>query len=79
MAQFQSLMPPFTPDDCDVRHVQPYEANKEYLCPFCSQTIEVGVGHEVAVPRDFVDDRRHFHNGCWSKYIRSYKRTKNTN
>lgn len=74
--QFQSLMPPHTPDECDVRHVQPYEAHKEYVCPYCSHIIAVGLGHEVVVPRDYVDDRRHFHAGCWNKYLTAYLRTK---
>ncbi len=71
MKKFQSLMPPFLPDDCEVRHIQPYQADKEYLCPFCNNTIAVGLGHEVVVPRESVDDRRHFHSGCWTKYVRA--------
>jgi len=67
-------MPPHTPDDCDVRHVQPYEAIKEYVCPYCSSTIEPGLGHEVVLPREAIDDRRHFHSGCWTKYLNQYSR-----
>lgn len=73
--KFQSLMPPFTPDECDVRHVQPYEASKIYVCPYCSNTIEVGLGHEVVLPKDSIEDRRHFHSGCWNRYLNSYKKS----
>lgn len=69
-------MPPFTPDDCDVRHVQPYEAVKDYTCPFCSSKVQEGIGHEVVVPRESVEDRRHFHSGCWSKYLSRYIKAK---
>jgi len=54
------------PDDgVDVRHVQPYEADKVYRCPGCDHEIRVGVGHEVVVPRERPAERRHWHSGCW--------------
>ncbi|WP_188588212.1 ATP/GTP-binding protein [Gordonia jinhuaensis] len=43
-------------------------AKKVYMCPGCSNTIAVGVAHVVAWPVDDfggVDDRRHWHTGCW--------------
>lgn len=67
-------MPPHTPDDCDVRHVQPYEATKEYICPYCNNTIAIGLGHEVVLPRDFIEDRRHFHSGCWNRYLARFNK-----
>ncbi len=67
-------MPPYMPDDCEVRHVQPYEANKNYICPYCNNNIEIGLGHEVVVPCDSVEDRRHFHSGCWKRYLNNYKK-----
>jgi hypothetical protein len=67
-------MPPHLPDECNVRHVQPYEATKFYVCPFCTHTIEIGQGHEVVVPHADVDDRRHFHSGCWNKYVLQYEK-----
>lgn len=67
-------MPPFTPDDCETRHVQPYQAIKEYICPFCNGTITEGIGHEVVVPVESPDDRRHFHSPCWIKYQTSFKK-----
>jgi len=68
-------MPPHTPDECEVRHVQPYQAIKEYICPFCNATIPKGLGHEVVVPKIIADDRRHFHSGCWNKYLNSFEKS----
>jgi hypothetical protein len=50
-----------------VRHVQPYEAVKPYRCPGCDHEIPPGLGHEVVVPTDAPDLRRHWHTGCWFK------------
>jgi hypothetical protein len=52
-------------DDVSVRHVQPYEAVKEYRCPGCDHEIPRGQGHEVVVPVHAPADRRHWHTGCW--------------
>jgi hypothetical protein len=52
-------------DDVEVRHVQPYEASKPYRCPGCDHEIRIGEGHEVVVPRDAPDLRRHWHTPCW--------------
>jgi hypothetical protein len=52
-------------DEHDVRHVQPYEATKAYRCPGCDHEIRVGEGHEVVVPLDAPDLRRHWHSACW--------------
>nr|MCH9805517.1 hypothetical protein [bacterium] len=52
--------------DAETRFVQPYEAVKLYLCPGCNRDIERGVGHIVAIPREAVDLRRHWHRGCWN-------------
>lgn len=60
--------------DEDVRHVQPYEAVKRYRCPGCDHEIEVGVGHEVVVPRDAPDLRRHWHTPCWAAELRRRER-----
>ena len=48
-------------DRIDVRHVQPYQAEKTYRCPGCDHEIRPGEGHEVVVPRDAPEDRRHWH------------------
>jgi hypothetical protein len=57
----------------DVRHVQPYEAEKSYRCPGCDHEIRPGEGHEVVVPRDDPDARRHWHSGCWHRASRPKK------
>lgn len=51
----------------DVRHVQPYEATKTYRCPGCDHEITPGTGHEVVVPVDDPDLRRHWHTPCWRR------------
>ena len=62
------------PDDgFDVRHVQPYEAEKMYRCPGCDHEIRPGEGHEVVVPRAAPEDRRHWHSGCWHRASRPSK------
>jgi hypothetical protein len=60
--------------DVDVRHVQPYQAEKTYRCPGCDHEIRPGEGHEVVVPRDDPDARRHWHSGCWFRATRAPKR-----
>ena len=52
--------------EVEVRRIQPYEANKTYLCPGCNRDIPSGTGHVVAVPKDAPDLRRHWHKGCWT-------------
>ncbi|HEX5614806.1 MAG TPA: hypothetical protein VFZ83_06585 [Acidimicrobiia bacterium] len=54
----------------EVRHVQPYEATKTYRCPGCDHEIAIGEGHEVVVPLDDPDDRRHWHSACWRNELR---------
>ena len=53
-----------------VRHMQPYEAVKPYRCPGCDHEIEAGLGHEVVVPLDEPELRRHWHTGCWHREAR---------
>jgi hypothetical protein len=48
----------------EVRHVQPYQAVKIYRCPGCDHEIPPGLGHEVVVPSDAPDERRHWHTSC---------------
>ena len=74
-SKFKSVMGTYTPDDCEIRHVQPYEANKIYICPYCNNDIEIGLGHEVVVPREYADDSRHFHSGCWNRDITQFIKT----
>lgn len=63
--------PPARPrDPVEVRHVQPYQAIKAYRCPGCDHEISPGTGHEVVVPLDAPDLRRHWHTPCWRRAIR---------
>jgi hypothetical protein len=62
---------PFRDDETvEVRHVQPYQATKRYRCPGCDHEIEPGIGHEVVVPLDAPDLRRHWHTRCWAAAVR---------
>jgi hypothetical protein len=60
--------------EVEVRHVQPYQAIKEYRCPGCDHPIAAGEGHEVVVPFDAPDLRRHWHRGCWAREARERAR-----
>jgi hypothetical protein len=53
----------------EIRHVQPYEAVKTYRCPGCDHEIPAGLGHEVVVPLQHPEDRRHWHTGCWRREL----------
>jgi len=53
------------PGRIEVRHVQPYQADKTYRCPGCDHEIRPGEGHKVVIPVDAPADRRHWHTGCW--------------
>ena len=52
-------------DAVEVRHIQPYQAHKRYVCPGCHGDIEPGTGHYVVVPGAAPDLRRHWHRPCW--------------
>ncbi|HEY0496860.1 MAG TPA: hypothetical protein VGD48_14040 [Kutzneria sp.] len=51
-------------------HVRPVgAADKTYRCPGCDHEIRPGTPHVVAWPADdygSVEDRRHWHTGCWN-------------
>lgn len=52
-----------------VRAVPGSRATKSYRCPGCDHDIRPGTPHVVTWPTDDiggVDERRHWHNGCWS-------------
>lgn len=55
--------------DYEVRFVQPYQASKDYVCPECNRTIPEGLGHVVVIPLEAADLRRHWHRGCWDRYL----------
>jgi len=55
-------------------HVQPISARaatKDYVCPGCGGTVPPGIAHVVVWRADSifgdraVEDRRHWHTGCW--------------
>jgi len=53
-----------------VRTVPGGAATKAYRCPGCDQEIPAGVAHVVVWPTEDtglagVDERRHWHTGCW--------------
>lgn len=43
---------------------------KGYRCPGCDHAVRAGVQHLVVVPRDSVDERRHWHTECWRTELR---------
>ncbi|MEW2524545.1 ATP/GTP-binding protein [Streptomyces sp. NPDC047071] len=55
-------------EDWTVRRVAGASAaGKTYRCPGCDQEIPSGLAHVVAWPAySGVDERRHWHTGCWS-------------
>lgn len=59
--------------DWMIRTVPATQAVKTYRCPGCDQEIRPGIAHVVAWPADeygSVEDRRHWHNGCWAARAR---------
>ena len=45
------------------------EAEKTWICPNCSLSIQPGTSHLVAWDEvRGVDTRRHFHTNCWAKF-----------
>ncbi len=56
-----------------VRTVPGAQATKQYRCPGCDQEIAAGIAHVVAWPADeqgSVEQRRHWHTGCWAARAR---------
>jgi hypothetical protein len=52
-----------------VRRIHGAQATKVYRCPGCDHEIQPGVPHVVAWPaldHGSVQDRRHWHTGCWN-------------
>lgn len=56
---------PTTGLPAEARVVQPFEAQKTYLCPGCNQVVHSGTRHVVVVPVGAADLRRHWHAGCF--------------
>ena len=57
-----------------VRAISGAQAQKTYRCPGCDHEIPVGLGHEVVVPEQAPELRRHWHTGCWFKEMRRRER-----
>jgi hypothetical protein len=55
----------------EVHLVPGFRAHKRYLCPTCTQPVPEGIGHVVAWPEGFPDERRHWHRHCWRLAARS--------
>ena len=41
--------------------------DREYTCPWCHGRIMPGVSHVVAYRTGRLEERRHYHTGCWTK------------
>nr|WP_211658898.1 hypothetical protein [Phytoactinopolyspora halophila] len=55
-----------------VRHITGSASTKPYRCPGCDQMIPPATPHVVAWPVESptffgggIDERRHWHRGCW--------------
>lgn len=52
-----------------VRAVRGNDSGRTFVCPGCQQPMPATEPHTVAWPEDAmqgVDNRRHWHNACWS-------------
>lgn len=61
-----------------VRKLTGSSANKPYRCPGCDQVIPMATPHTVAWLDGEEDNRRHWHNACWSKRNNRGPRTERT-
>jgi len=52
-------------DEWVVRRLTGSSSTKTYRCPGCDQEIRPATPHVVAWPREYVDQRRHWHTPCW--------------
>jgi hypothetical protein len=55
-----------------IHRIQPYQADKTYICPGCNQEIRPGTGHLVIVPVSDPASRRHWHSPCWEHRARRH-------
>ena len=44
--------------------------DKTYRCPGCDHEVRPGVQHLVVLPRESLDERRHWHTECWRRELR---------
>ena len=59
-----------------VRSVPGARAGKAYRCPGCQQVVAPGTPHVVVWPAEpawssasGVEERRHWHTGCWARRL----------
>jgi hypothetical protein len=64
-AETSFVQDPMSLATAEIRRVQPYQADKTYICPGCNQEIRPGTGHFVIVPLSDPTGRRHWHAPCW--------------
>jgi hypothetical protein len=57
-------------DGYEVRRVDGEQAEKDYICPDCGNTVPAGEGHVVVWPEGDSDLRRHWHKHCWRLEVR---------
>jgi len=61
-----------------VRKITGSSSNKPYRCPGCDQVIPMATPHTVAWLDGDEDNRRHWHNACWTKRNNRGPRTERT-
>ena len=49
-----------------VRSLSGGSAGRSYRCPGCDQELPAGTPHVVVWPEGREDERRHWHNACWT-------------
>ncbi len=69
-AEVSFVEDPMGAGTAQVHRVQPYQADKTYVCPGCNQEIRPGTGHLVVVPTSDPTGRRHWHSPCWEHRAR---------
>jgi hypothetical protein len=57
-------------DGYEVKWVDAWRAEKDYVCPGCGNAVAAGEGHVVVWPEDESDLRRHWHGHCWRLEVR---------
>ncbi|MGA2802903.1 MAG: hypothetical protein ABSF89_00745 [Acidimicrobiales bacterium] len=71
-AEHSFVEDPMGAGTAQIRRIQPYQADKTYICPGCNQEIRPGTGHLVIVPVSDPGGRRHWHSPCWEHRARRH-------
>lgn len=56
--------------EAEVSIVKIKDADKEFLCPCCDETVEIGEEHVVVVPKVKANLRRHCHKDCVEEHTK---------